>query len=69
MSKVVEIPVGKRSARYRFFEILPFALSIGVVLGLVVASWASPVLGAFYLLFFVFMWLVEECGFLCGTVV
>ena len=39
MSKVVEIPVGKRSARYRFFEILPFALSIGVVLGLVVASW------------------------------
>ena len=34
MSKVVEIPVGKRSARYRFFEILPFALSIGVVLQL-----------------------------------
>ena len=53
MSKVVEIPVGKRSARYRFFEILPFALSIGVVLGLVVASWASPVFGAIYLLFIV----------------
>lgn len=68
MSKVVEIPVGKRSARYRFFEILPFALSIGVVLGLVVASWASPVFGAIYLLFIVIMSLVKAIGIMYRTV-
>ena len=68
MSKVVEIPVGKRSARYRFFEILPFALSIGVVLGLVVASWASPVFGAIYLLFIVIMSLVKAIGIMYLTV-
>ena len=68
MSKVVEIPVGKRSPRYRFFEILPFALSIGVVVGLVVASWVSPIFGAIYLFLIVIMSLVKAIGIAYRTV-
>ena len=68
MSKVVEIPIGKRSPRYRFFEILPFALSIGVVVGLVVASWVSPIFGAIYLFLIVIMSLVKAIGIAYRTV-
>ena len=53
MSKVIEIPQGKRSFRYRFFEILPFVLSATMVVLLPILSWISPVLGSIYLLLIV----------------
>ena len=62
MSKVIEIPQGKRSFRYRFFEILPFALSVSMVALLPILSWISPVLGSIYLLLIVIMNLVKAVG-------
>ena len=62
MSKVIEIPQGKRSFRYRFFEILPFVLSVTMVVLLPILSWISPVLGSIYLLLIVIMNLVKAVG-------
>ena len=62
MSRVIEIPRGKRSPRYRFFEILPFALSLSMIVLLPLLSWISPVLGSLYLLFVVIMNLVKAVG-------
>lgn len=46
----LELPEGKRKPLYRFFEILPGALSYVLVILLFVLSWINPVLGAIYLL-------------------
>ena len=46
----LEIPVGKRSRKYRFFEILPAMLSYGAIILLVVLSFVNPLLAAAYLL-------------------
>ena len=46
----LEIPLGKRTKKYRFFEILPGLLSYGMIIALFVISFFSPVLGAVYLL-------------------
>ena len=46
----LDLPEGKRTRLYRFFEILPGALSYGLVILLFVLSWINPVLGAIYLL-------------------
>jgi hypothetical protein len=62
MSKVIEIPQGKRSFRYRFFEILPFVLSVLMVALLPILSWISPILGSIYLLLIVIMNLVKAVG-------
>lgn len=48
--KDLEIPQGKRKPLYRFFEILPGALSYFLVIALFVISWLSPMLGAMYVL-------------------
>lgn len=62
MARVVEIPRGKRTLRYRFFEILPFVLSVSMVALLPLLSWISPVLGSLYLLTIVIMNLVKAAG-------
>lgn len=46
----LEIPIGKRSFKYRFLEILPGLMSYGALVLLVVLSWISPVIAAAYLL-------------------
>jgi hypothetical protein len=68
MSKVVEIPTGKRTPLYRFFEILPALLSYGMVILLIVLSSISSVLGAVYLLLIVIMSLVKAIGVAYRTV-
>ena len=68
MSKVTEIPTGKRTPLYRFFEMLPALLSYGMVILLVVLSSISSVLGAVYLLLIVIMSLVKAIGVACRTV-
>ena len=68
MSKVVEIPTGKRTPLYRFFEILPGLLSYGMIILLVVLSSISSVLGAIYLLLIVIMSLVKAVGVACRTI-
>ena len=62
MAKVIEIPRGKRTFRYRFFEILPFAISVTMVALLPILSWVSSVTGAIYLLLIVVTNLVKAVG-------
>ena len=68
MAKVIEIPTGKRTLKYRFFEILPCAVSLGMILLLVIFSSISPVLGSAYLLLIVIMTLVKAIGVAYRTV-
>ncbi len=46
----LEIPLGKRTPTYRFFEMLPAILSYGAFVLLIVLSLVSPLLAAIYLL-------------------
>ncbi len=46
----LELPEGKRKPLYRFFEILPGALSYSLVILLFLLSWINPILGAIYVL-------------------
>ncbi len=50
MARDLELPQGKRTPLYRFFEILPGALSYILVIALFVISWINPMLGAIYVL-------------------
>ena len=68
MSKTIELPTGKRTRLYRFFEILPFFLSASMVVLLVVLSAISPILSSAYLLIIVIMSLVKAVGIAFRTV-
>ena len=68
MPKVIEIPRGKRTARYRFFEMLPGTLSYIMIALLIILSLVSPVAASVYLLFIVIMNLVKGIGIAIRTV-
>lgn len=55
----IEIPLGKRTRTYRFFEILPGAISIGAIVLLIVLSIFSPTAAAFYILLLVLYTFVQ----------
>lgn len=58
----IEIPLGKRTAFYRFFEMLPALLSYGAIIALVILSVVSPLLAAVYLLLIVTTMLIKATG-------
>jgi len=45
----LEIPIGKRSLKYRLFEMLPGVISYGMLILMVVLSLINPTLAAIYL--------------------
>jgi len=49
----LEIPLGKRTLKYRLFEMLPAVLSYGAFIVLIVFSLISPLLAAIYLMLIV----------------
>lgn len=51
----IEIPLGKRTKTYRFFEILPGAISIGSIVFLVILSIFSSLAASIYILILVLM--------------
>ena len=55
-----ELPLGKRSRFYRFFEMLPAILSYGAFVLLIVLSIFSPLLAAIYLLLIIITLLVRS---------
>ncbi len=59
MRKNLEIPQGKRTKLYRFFEILPGAISYGAILLLFILSWVDPTIGAIYLFIIIASTLVK----------
>ena len=68
MSKVIEIPVGKRTPLYRFLEMFPGLVSYGLIILLIVFSAISPICGACYLLVIVIMNVVKAIGIQFRTV-
>lgn len=58
----LEIPVGKRTMKYRFFEMLPAMVSYGAIIALIVLSIFNPVLAAVYLLMIILTMLVKVVG-------
>ena len=64
----IDIPLGKRDKIYRFFEILPGALSYSMIGALFVFSLISPMLAAIYLLVVITITLVKAVGVAVRTV-
>ena len=68
MRKNLEIPKGKRTFKYRFFEILPGAISYIAIILLFVFSVIDPVLGAIYLFIIIASTLVKAVSVAYRTV-
>lgn len=58
----IEIPLGKRTKLYRFFEMVPAFFSYGAIILLVVLSLINPLLAAVYLLAVIITTLVKAIG-------
>lgn len=58
----LEIPVGKRTKKYRFFEMLPGLVSYGAIITLVVLSVINPLIATIYLLTIILTMLVKVVG-------
>jgi hypothetical protein len=58
----LEIPVGKRTKSYRFFEMVPAIISYGSIILLIVLSILSPFLAAAYLLAIIITMLIKAIG-------
>jgi cellulose synthase/poly-beta-1,6-N-acetylglucosamine synthase-like glycosyltransferase len=63
----IEIPIGKRTKLYRFFEILPAVLSYGFIIILIVLSFINPLWAAAYLLLFIFTTFIKSIGIAIRT--
>ena len=68
MRKNLEIPQGKRTLGYRFFEILPGVISYGAIILLFILSWVDPTLGAIYLFILIASTLVKAIGIAYRTI-
>lgn len=68
MRKNLEIPRGKRTLKYRFFEILPGLISYGAIILLFVLSLIDPVLGSIYLFIIIASTLVKAISVAYRTV-
>ena len=64
----LEIPLGKRTKSYRFFEMLPAILSYGMLLVLVILSIFAPLIAGIYLLVLIITVLVKAVGIAVHTV-
>ena len=68
MSKSQELPLGKRTRLYRFFEILPGFISYGMLVLLVVLALVSPLWAAIYLLLIIITVFVKSVGIAYHTI-
>jgi len=64
----LEIPMGKRTLKYRLFEMLPAFLSYGALILLVVLSLINPTLAAVYLLVIIATMIVKAIGIAFRTI-
>lgn len=64
----IELPLGKRSVKYRFLEILPGFLSYAIVILLFALSLLNPTLGAIYLLLIIAMTSVKAVAVAYRTI-
>ena len=64
----LEIPLGKRTKMYRFFEMVPALLSWGALVLLIVLSLVSPLFAAVYLMLIIVTLLVKAVGIAYHTI-
>jgi hypothetical protein len=64
----IEIPLGKRTKFYRFFEMLPAFLSYGAIILLVLLALFAPVEGAIFILLIVVAMFVKALGMAYRTI-
>lgn len=63
-----ELPLGKRTRFYRFFEMVPAIISYGAFIVLIVLSLVSPLLAAIYLMLIIITVLVKAVGIVYHTI-
>lgn len=63
----LELPLGKRTRFYRFFELVPATISYGAFILLIVLSLVSPLLAAVYLMVVIIGLLVRAVGIMYHT--
>jgi len=63
----LELPLGKRTKFYRFFEMVPAIISYGAFVVLIVLSIMSPLLAAIYLMLIIIALLVRAVGIVYHT--
>lgn len=64
----LELPLGKRTRLYRFFEIVPAIISYSMIIVLVVLSIVSPLWAAVYLLLLIITMFVKSIGIAYHTI-
>jgi len=64
----LEIPLGKRTLKYRLFEMLPAVISYGGLILMVILSMVSPILATIYLLLVIVTLLVKAVGIAVHTI-
>ncbi len=64
----IEIPLGKRTRLYRFFEMIPAIFSYGAILLLIVLALINPFLAAIYLFIVIITMLVKAIGIAYHTI-
>ena len=64
----LEIPLGKRTLKYRLFEMLPATLSYGALILLIVLSIISPILAAIYVMLVIITLVVKAVGIAIHTI-
>lgn len=64
----LELPLGKRSKGYRFWEIVPAVLSYGMIILLIVLSFINPFIASIYLLLIIITLIVRAVGIAYHTI-
>lgn len=64
----IEIPIGRRTAFYRFFEIITPVLTFSVIIMAVILSWVNALWGAVYILILVILFFVKGLGILYSMI-
>ena len=64
----LELPIGKRSKKYRFFEMVPAIISYGAIIVLIALSVIDPSLAAIYLMVVIITLLVKAVGIAYHTI-
>lgn len=64
----IEIPLGKRTPKYRFFEMLPAFLSVSLVLLPIILSLIDPLIATVFIIGYLIMWFVKAIGIAYRTI-
>lgn len=64
----IEIPLGKRTPKYRFFEMLPALLSYTLLLTPIILSIINPLVATIFIIGYIIMWFVKAIAMAYRTV-